>query len=187
MLKRFLDRSQARYGRPLQAANRDAAFNAWNLIRKEIVGRKRQLVSTLGNATSKLFSDSAMRDSKYVVLILDEQALDTDASLINTLVGFINEERVKNEFGNTTPVVSVIPIGNRRQNSPLIKSNEARTNTFGPAACQFALCPILRVRVQDRRRNRTTLYGARPLRITEYSLLCGRLQSSHRAHKRHLS
>jgi hypothetical protein len=78
VLKGFLDRAQKMYGRPLHSGEREVAFKAWNLIRKQVVGSKKLLVSTLGNATSKLLSDSAMRDSKYVVLILDEQALDTE-------------------------------------------------------------------------------------------------------------
>ena len=142
VLKRFLDCAQIRYGKPLRVHERDDAFNAWSFIRKQVVGSRKLLVSTLGNATSKLLSDSVMRDSKYIVLILDEQALDTDASLINTLVGFINKERIENEFGNTTPIVNVILIGDHRQNSPLIKSNEAGANVFGP---QLANSPFVRL------------------------------------------
>lgn len=131
-LRMFLERARKPCGCGLTREERDSAFRAWNEIRIQIIGTKRLLVSTVGNASSKLLQNSAMRDVKHIVLILDEQALDTDSNLINTLVNFITMERVENEFNGITPIVNVILIGDHKQNAPLIKSNEANANIFGP-------------------------------------------------------
>jgi hypothetical protein len=187
MLKKLLDRAHKRYGKPLHKDERHIAFQAWDLIRRQVVGSRKLLVSTLGNATSSLLSDSTMRDSKHVVLILDEQALDTDVSLINTLVGFINKERVENEFRNTTPIVNVILIGDHRQNSPLIKSNEARANIFGP---QLAHSPFVRFFksgfkidvLLEQHRMAPVICGLSNIRCYD-----GRLRSSQRAWGRRLT
>ena len=141
VLREFSDRANKAYGRALDWTERGIVLNAWNKVRRQIVGTRRLLVSTLGNATSQLLSDAAMRDVEHVVLILDEQALDTDANLINTIVGFVNKERVDDEFRSVTPIVNVVLIGDHRQNAPLIKSNEANANIFGP---QLATSPFLR-------------------------------------------
>lgn len=114
VLRQFLARADQPSGRPLDWEDRNSALRSWEAIRRQIIGSKRLIISTLGNAASKLLADAAMRDVKHVVLILDEQALDTDASLINTLVNFINPARVEEEYGGVSPIVHVVLIGDHR-------------------------------------------------------------------------
>ena len=187
VLREFLNRTKGAYRRRLDKREREIVFKAWNIVRKQIVGTKRLLVTTLGNARSKLLEDVAMRDVKHVVLILDEQALDTDANLVNTLVGFVNKDRVDNEFGSVTPIVNVILIGDHRQNAPLIKSNEANANIFGP---QLATSPFLRFfRTGFKIDNLLEQHRMAPILCGLPSMRCydGKLRTSPRAYAKSLS
>lgn len=70
---------------------------------------------------------------------MDEAGLATDADLLHILAGLITEERVKNEFDGVNPITHVELIGDHKQGSPLVRSDIAKANVFGP---QLA-CPHL--------------------------------------------
>ena len=132
ILKTFLKRARALAGGKLSVFEQEAAEEAFNKVRKQVVGAKRLIISTLGNSSSRLLQDVAMRDVKHVILELDEQAFDKDTSLINTLVNFVKKDRIEEEFNGVTPVLKIDSFGDPRQNAPLVKSFEANANVFGP-------------------------------------------------------
>ena len=127
----FLKRARASTGRMLSGSEQKIAEEAFEKVRKQVVGAKRLIISTLGNSSSRLLQDVAMRDVKHVILELDEQAFDRDTSLINTLVNFVKKDRIEEEFDGVTPVRKIDSFGDPRQNAPLVKSYEASANVFG--------------------------------------------------------
>ena len=103
-------------------------------VRNQVLGERRCVVSTVNNATSLLLRDAVFRDSKAVVIIVDEQSLDTDASTIGLLAGLISEERTMHEFGGRPPVVQMILVGDDKQGRPVVKSAQEGLNIFGDQA-----------------------------------------------------
>ena len=109
-------------------------------VRRQIVGTYRLIVSTIGNAMSTMINDRAFRDCKAVVIIVDEESLDTDPGTLSLLTGLINEERT--EFGGSSPVVQFILVGDKNQGAPVVKSEQDNANVFGP---QLALSTFERL------------------------------------------
>ena len=103
-------------------------------IRKQILGAQRLILSTTANATNLLLRDAIFRDSKFVVVIIDEQSLETDASTAALIAGLIDRTRIEREFEGEPPVIHVVLVGDEKQGSPLIKSEQSGVNFFGPQA-----------------------------------------------------
>ena len=103
-------------------------------VRNQVLGERRCVVSTVNNATSLLLRDAVFRDSKAMVIIVDEASLDTDASTLGLLAGLISEERTMHEFGGRHPVVQMILVGDDKQGRPVVKSAQDGVNIFGDQA-----------------------------------------------------
>jgi superfamily I DNA and/or RNA helicase len=73
--------------------------------------------------------------------MIDEAGLQTDADLVHILAKLINPERVIDEFGGKNPIVTVILVGDEKQGSPIVKSDTAKANVFGP---QLMMSPFVR-------------------------------------------
>ncbi|KAF7506065.1 hypothetical protein GJ744_012312 [Endocarpon pusillum] len=109
-----------------------AVREAFDKVARYIIGTKRLVVSTVGNATSAILQDCIFRDARYVIVVMDEAGLATDTDLIHILAGLITAERVSDEFDGVNPIVHVELIGDHKQGSPLVKSDIAKANVFGP-------------------------------------------------------
>ena len=103
-------------------------------VRKQVVGSYRLIVSTIGNAMSTMIHDRAFRDCKAVVIIVDEESLDTDPGTISLLAGLTANV--------STPVVQIILVGDENQGAPVVKSEQEDANVFGP---QLALSTFERL------------------------------------------
>jgi AAA domain len=125
--------------RPLERAELRLAFDA---VARYIIGTKRLIVSTAGNATSAILQDCIFRDAKHVIVIMDEAGLATDADLVNILARLFTTERVSTEFGGEYPIATMVLVGDHKQGGPLVKSDSAKANIFGP---QLAMSPFLRL------------------------------------------
>ncbi|ERF72040.1 hypothetical protein EPUS_04958 [Endocarpon pusillum Z07020] len=125
----------------LRPADNFAIRKAFEAVARYMIGTKRLIVSTVGNATSTILKDCIFRDAKHVVLIMDEAGLATDADLIHLIVSLITPERIEAEFGGENPILTVVLVGDERQGCPLIKSDIAKANVFGP---QLSMSPFLR-------------------------------------------
>ena len=125
----------------LRPADNFAIENAFDAVARYMIGTKRLIVSTVGNATSTILKDCIFRDAKHVILIMDEAGLATDAELIHLIGSLITPERIEAEFGGENPILAVLLVGDERQGCPLIKSDIAEANVFGP---QLSMSPFLR-------------------------------------------
>lgn len=126
----------------LSPDERGTISSEYGAVSRYIIGSRRVIVSTVGNATSRILQDCIFRDAKHVVIITDEAGLETDASPVNVLAGTITAERVESEFGGVNPIMTAILVGDHKQGSPLVKSDIAQANEFGP---QLAKSPFVRL------------------------------------------
>jgi energy-coupling factor transporter ATP-binding protein EcfA2 len=110
-------------------------------IARYVIGTKRLIVSTVGNATSTVLQDCIFRDAKDVIVLTDEAGLQTDADLVHILAKLINPERVIDNFGGKNPIAAAILVGDEKQGSPIVKSDTAKANIFGP---QLMMSPFVR-------------------------------------------
>jgi len=127
--------------RKLNANERYEVRNAFDGIARYLIGTKRLIVSTVGKATSSILQDCAFRDAKHIIVVMDEAGLQTDADLVHILANLINPERVSGEFGGVNPIVTVVLVGDEKQGSPIVKSDTAKANIFGP---QLMMSPFVR-------------------------------------------
>src|SRR5206468_3174363 len=100
---------------PLQPEDKYKVTKAFNVVARYIIGTKRLVVSTVGNATSPFLEDCLFRDSKHVAVIIDEAGLETDADLIHILAGLFTEDRVQHDFGGENPILAVVLVGDHKQ------------------------------------------------------------------------
>lgn len=125
----------------LKSEDKDEIKTAFMDVARYIVGTKRLIATTVGNATSRVLQDCVFRDTQHVVVIMDEAGLATDADLIHILAKLFTSERVESEFNGKNPIVTVVLVGDHKQGAPIVKSDTAKANTFGP---QLAMSPFVR-------------------------------------------
>lgn len=127
--------------RKLEVEEKHEVRGAFHAIARYIIGMKRLIVSTVGNATSTILQDCLFRDAKHVVVVIDEAGLQTDADLVNILAKLFPSRRVSADFGGENPIVTVGLVGDHQQGSPFVKSDTAKANVFGP---QLLMSPFVR-------------------------------------------
>lgn len=98
-----------------------AFMDSWRDLAKALIGRKRIVVCTAGNALSSLLVE-AFQECKHVVIILDEASLCTDPALWNVVVNLFKSDRIEAEFEGRTPVRAVVLVGDHHQGKAVIKS-----------------------------------------------------------------
>jgi hypothetical protein len=87
-----------------------AFIKSWRNLAWALIGRRRIVVCTAGNAVSSLLAE-AFQECKHVVIILDEASLCTDPALWNVVINLFRSERLEAEFAGSMPVGAVVLVG----------------------------------------------------------------------------
>ena len=101
-------------------------------VADQIIGSRRVIVCTADNATSLTARQSIFRDCKAWSCMFDEQTLATEASTLSVAAGTVGWGRVNDEFGGVTPLDSMLLVGDEKQGTPLVQSQQDEMNLFGP-------------------------------------------------------
>jgi AAA domain len=122
--RRLLTRLETEGPDCLDQVERRRFIFSWNEAAKAVVARTKVVVTTLKNLFSDLLSTTIGKDTKGIVLLVDDACMDNKLAIWTAWIRTVKLDRIRNEFGGKLPIKAVVLVGIREQKRPFGTSEE---------------------------------------------------------------